>query len=197
MPCVWVCQHAHTHTHTNAHKHTLLERCLHRERERGRLYSTNSGRCQSRAGASSRHSPLCVAPVGPEIRPRAHGPARGCQGGGQDGTLWHGVTLLPSLRLGSTRGGERRASCFVCRCVYLVSGREPAQWEGSGGLTPHSPSAAGREAGGGHELQHGRTDTYARRESLSGSVLFCSVSCHVLICVFESTGLFKVELLDR
>ena len=155
---VWF-THVFWHTHLPVHPpkptNTLLEYCLQRQRqrERERGYIEQTGASAKAKSVPAPASPLCMAPVAPEIRPQANKPAWSCQGaqhGSRGGARWHFVArchfLLPSLWLGST-GGKLRRGCTVCWWVYLVSGWEPTLWEGWKVLTPHSPSAVGWGAG--------------------------------------------------
>lgn len=128
----YLCLHASTQTH--------FWSIAPRERQRRRLYRTNSCQSQSQASASSFQAQLLPGPSAQhqwglrwgQRHISLPGAAWGAQHGtkkAQDGTWWHGVTLLPSRWLGSTEG-KLRESCIVYWCVYLVLRWKPTQREG-------------------------------------------------------------------
>lgn len=131
---------------TQTHKHTFG--ALPPESERERLHRTNSGRCQSQAAPAS---VLRMAPMGPEIRPQAHKPARSCQGaqrGTRGGTRWHSVAwchFAPQPVTWKHWGQTERELHCVLVCIFGigVGANTVGRVDGSGGLTLHGPSAAG------------------------------------------------------
>lgn len=94
----------HLPVHPPKPTNTLLEYCIHRQRQRERGYIEQTGASAKAKSVPAPASPLCMAPVAPEIRPQANKPAWSCQGaqhGSRGGARWHFVArchfLLPSL----------------------------------------------------------------------------------------------------
>ena len=91
-----------THPNPQTHFWSIASRDRDRERERG--YIEQTGASAKAKSVPAPASPLCMAPVAPEIRPQANKPAWSCQGaqhGSRGGARWHFVArchfLLPSL----------------------------------------------------------------------------------------------------
>lgn len=149
------------HTHTNPQ--TRFWSNASREGERGYLEQTVASAKAKPVPAPA--SPLCVAPMGPEIRPQAHKPAWSCQGAQREGARWHFVAwchFAPQPTTWKHWGQTERELHCVLVCIFGigVEANTVGRVEGSGGLTPHSPSAAGWEAGRvmkATELQYGWT----------------------------------------
>lgn len=134
-----------------AHRHTFGVSPPERDRDGG---------CIEQTVAKARlvpapSIPLCTAPMGAEMRPEAHKPAWSCLGGSawhQKGARWHLVAwchFAPQPVTWKHWGQTERELHCVLVCIFgtEVKANTAGRVEGSGGLTPHGPSAVSWEAG--------------------------------------------------
>lgn len=114
--CVCICLHSHTNPQT--HFWSIASR----ERDRGYIEQTVASAKAKPVPAPA--SPLCVAPMGPEIRPQAQKLAWSCQGA-QHGTregckmALCGMVSLCSTACDLEAPGANQKGAALCAGVYI------------------------------------------------------------------------------